>query len=115
MSTEVKKYLDAEGLQHLWSKINMQDYPNNDVLIKVIDAIDESKADKDSVPTKVSQLENDTNFISEIQAEALYEAIALERIDEICGIEPVMTLVVDEDGDAVINAGLPDDEGNLTI
>ena len=42
-------------------------------------------------------------------------AITLDRIDEICGIEPVMTLVVDEDGDAVINAGFPDDEGNLTI
>ena len=42
-------------------------------------------------------------------------AITSDRIDEICGIEPVMTLVVDEDGDAVINAGFPDDEGNLTI
>lgn len=42
-------------------------------------------------------------------------AITPERIDEICGIEPVMTLVVDEDGDAIINAGFPDDEGNLTI
>ena len=86
MSTEIKKYLDAEGLQYLWSKINMQDYPNNDVLIAVINAIDENKADK----------------------ELLYEltqAITLDRIDEICDIQPVMTLVVDESDDAMINAG----------
>jgi hypothetical protein len=29
MSNEIKKFLDQEGLQYLWSKINMQDYPNN--------------------------------------------------------------------------------------
>ena len=41
-----KKFLDQKGLEYLWSKINMQDYPNNDTLIAVINAIDESKADK---------------------------------------------------------------------
>ena len=45
MSNE-KKYLDYEGLQYLWSKISMEDYPNNDTLIAVINAIDENKADK---------------------------------------------------------------------
>ena len=45
MSNE-KKYLDYEGLQHLWSKISMEDYPNNDILIAVINAIDENKVDK---------------------------------------------------------------------
>lgn len=48
MSNE-KKYLDYEGLQHLWSKISMEDYPNNDTLIAVINAIDENKADKEYV------------------------------------------------------------------
>lgn len=45
MSNE-KKYLDHEGLQYLWSKISMEDYPNNNTLIAVINAIDENKADK---------------------------------------------------------------------
>ena len=45
MSSE-KKFLDSQGLEYLWSKINMQDYPNNDALVAIIDAIDESKADK---------------------------------------------------------------------
>lgn len=40
------KYLDQEGLKFLWSKISMEDYPNNDTLIAVINAIDENKADK---------------------------------------------------------------------
>lgn len=41
-----KKFLDFEGVRHLWSKINMQDYPNNDMLMDIIQAIDETKADK---------------------------------------------------------------------
>lgn len=47
---KTKKFLDQEGVAHLWSKINMQDYPNNEMLIGVIEAIDETKADKDTVP-----------------------------------------------------------------
>lgn len=42
-----KKFLDAEGVKYLWSKINMQDYPNNETLMDVIEAIDETKLDKD--------------------------------------------------------------------
>ena len=45
------KFLDEKGLQHLWSKISMEDYPNNETLIGVIAAIDETKADKDEIPT----------------------------------------------------------------
>ena len=51
-----KKYLDAEGLQYLWSKLSLEDYPNNELLIAVINAIDEGKADKTEIPTKVSEL-----------------------------------------------------------
>ena len=31
--TQTKKFLDYEGVKYLWSKINMQDYPNNETLI----------------------------------------------------------------------------------
>lgn len=48
MSKE-KKFLDYEGVKYLWSKINMQDYPNNQTLIDVINAIDETKADKNEL------------------------------------------------------------------
>lgn len=67
-----KKFLDYDGVQYLWSKVNMQDYPNNETLIAILNAIDETKADKDSVPLKISQLENDSNFITENKAEELY-------------------------------------------
>ena len=53
--SENKKYLDQEGLQFLWSKINMQDYPNNDVLITVINAIDEGKMDKTTAVPLIEQ------------------------------------------------------------
>ena len=39
------KFLDAEGVKYLWSKINMQDYPNNETLMDVIEAIDEIGTD----------------------------------------------------------------------
>ena len=43
--TQTKKFLDYEGVKYLWSKINMQDYPNNETLMAVINAIDETKMD----------------------------------------------------------------------
>ena len=39
-------YLDAEGIKYLWSKVSMEDYPNNETLMAVISAIDETKLDK---------------------------------------------------------------------
>ena len=42
-----KKFLDQSGVEFLWSKISMEDYPNNDILIAVLNAIDETKADKE--------------------------------------------------------------------
>lgn len=50
MITE-KKYLDQEGIKFLWSKISMEDYPNNETLIAVLNAIDETKADKNEILT----------------------------------------------------------------
>lgn len=43
-----QKYLDAAGLTHLWTKIMNEDYPNNETLMAVITAIDETKADKNT-------------------------------------------------------------------
>lgn len=43
--TQTKKFLDYEGVKYLWSKINMKDYPNNETLMAVINAIDETKMD----------------------------------------------------------------------
>ena len=49
--SEEKKFLDQKGLEFLWSKISMEDYPNNETLIAVLNAIDETKADKNNVLT----------------------------------------------------------------
>ena len=46
-----KKYLDQKGVEFLWSKIRMQDYPNNETLVAVITAIDETKADIKDIPS----------------------------------------------------------------
>lgn len=46
MSAETKKFLDAEGLAYFWQQVIAQDYPNNQTLVAVINAIDEAKADR---------------------------------------------------------------------
>lgn len=42
----MKKFLDIEGLKHLWKQLSLKDYPNNEMLVTVINAIDEEKANK---------------------------------------------------------------------
>lgn len=49
-----KKYLDQEGIKYLWSKISLKDYPNNETLVAVIEAIDETKADKNYVQQEIA-------------------------------------------------------------
>lgn len=52
---EIQKFLDQKGLEYLWSKISMEDYPNNDTLIAVINAIDEGKMDKTTAIPLIEQ------------------------------------------------------------
>ena len=47
------KFLDQKGIEYLWSKISMEDYPNNETLIAVLTAIDETKADKETLDTRI--------------------------------------------------------------
>lgn len=42
----MNKFLDATGVQYLWKLLSLKDYPNNETLMAVIRAIDETKADK---------------------------------------------------------------------
>ena len=65
------KFLDEKGVQHLWSKISMEDYPNNETLIAVLNAIDQTKANKEEIPSKTSQLENDSKFVPENEVKNL--------------------------------------------
>lgn len=37
---DTKKFLDLAGVEYLWSKISMEDYPNNETLIAILNAID---------------------------------------------------------------------------
>ena len=54
----MQKFLDNKGLQYLWSKLSLEDYPNNETLIAVLNAIDETKADKTEIPTMDEIYEN---------------------------------------------------------
>lgn len=43
------KVLTADGVKVLYDLLSLQDYPNNDVLMAVINAIDETKMDKSAI------------------------------------------------------------------
>jgi hypothetical protein len=47
--SDMTKVLDQKGLEHLWSKLDLDNYPTNDTLSAVVNAIDETKADKENV------------------------------------------------------------------
>ena len=44
-----KKFLDKAGVKILWRELSLQDYPKNETLMAVIEAIDETKADKSDI------------------------------------------------------------------
>lgn len=88
-----QKFLDEKGVQHLWSKISMEDYPNNETLIAVLNAIDQTKANKEEIPSKISQLENDSKFTTEQEVEALYKKLSSNTILGFYCVEDV-TIVV---------------------
>ena len=43
------KFLDANGVKVLYDLLSLQDYPNNDILMAVISAIDSTKIDKNNL------------------------------------------------------------------
>lgn len=47
--SDVIKVLDADGVKVLFDLLSLQDYPNNDVLMAVINAIDTTKLDKNRI------------------------------------------------------------------
>ncbi len=72
------KYLDEKGLQHLWSKISMEDYPNNETLIAILNAIDQTKMNKDVIPEVTSA--NDGQFLRVVSGK--WAAVTLPNAEE---------------------------------
>ena len=102
-----KKFLDYEGVKHLWSKINMQDYPNNDMLMTIISAIDETKADKSEL------VQSDWNQNDETSLAYIKDKPKIATDDEIIDMlieEDMMTAVTDSDG-----AVLTDENNNILL
>lgn len=107
--TNKKKFLDQAGVEYLWSKIDMQDYPNNETLIAVINAIDENKADKNYVDeqlTILAEKQADWSQTDETAPDYIKnkpdEADALELVAETGLVEPMTdengSIFTDENG-----------------
>lgn len=76
------KFLDEKGVQHLWNQLSLEDYPNNEVLMAVLNAIDETKADKSELNdylTKEDYIAGESggsidlsNLLTKTEAQTLY-------------------------------------------
>ena len=76
------KFLNQEGVQYLWSKSSMEDFPNNETLIAVLNAIDTTKADKTEIPTLTSDLTNDSDFIDSATLNDYYNKTEVDTFHE---------------------------------
>ena len=84
-----KKFLDQAGVQYLWSQLSMEDYPNNETLIAVLNAIDQTKADKEEVNNllnnKVNTSELD-NYYTKTEVEQFHDEITNYVDDEVAAL-----------------------------
>ena len=99
------KFLDEQGVSFLWSQLSLQDYPNNDTLVAVINAIDETKANKDDVLSKaeqeltteeIEQVHKNLklgNLATEEQVENLYKTLSSDRTLRFYCIEDVTVIL----------------------
>lgn len=104
-----KKFLDIEGVQFLFDQLSLQDYPNNETLIAVINAIDESKADRADLKQS-DWNQNDSNEIDYIKNRPFY---SIEISEEQILVDET-NIVAEEDwygyntnGEAVISYKTP--------
>lgn len=58
------KVLNEQGLQYLWRQLSLEDYPNNAVLMAVLNAIDETKADKNDLDAYLKKEDYNAGDIS---------------------------------------------------
>lgn len=90
-----KKFLDQEGVKHLWSKISVEDYPNNETLMAVINAIDDTKADRTEISENIKKYflvvettKDGTNYLLDgITFSELYDKFQLGNVNMVCHVD----------------------------
>ncbi len=103
----MNKFIDVNGVKTLWQQISLGDYPNNETLMAVIDAIDATKADKNEVVLTTPQ------NLTEEQKNQVKENLGLTIVQQPENADPITTEYVysydgDKDSDAhhwVLNYG----------
>ena len=84
-----KKFLDQAGVQYLWSQLSMEDYPNNETLIAILNAIDQTKADKNEVNNLLNDKVNTSelnNYYTKTEVEQFHDEITDYVDDEVAAL-----------------------------
>ena len=88
-------FLDKNGIRYLWSQLSLEDYPNNEVLVAIINAIDEAKADKTEVPEIIKKyflvvetVRNGANYLFDgVTFSELYDKFQLGNVNMVCHVD----------------------------
>jgi hypothetical protein len=82
LSEEVKKFLGYNGITFLWKKISDK-FVDNQTLINVINAIDETKADKDEIPSSLPANGGNADELGGIAASSYLQKTEAPGYDDI--------------------------------
>ena len=82
---KMKKFLDQTGISVIWSKIE-NNYPTNDDLTNIVNAIDETKADTPKISTII--LSSSSWNITTLQQEVAVTGISADQTAQIITISP---------------------------
>lgn len=102
-----QKFIDKDGLKVLWNQISLKDYPNNETLMAVIDAIDETKANKDEI-VQADWNQNDETANDFIKNRPFHDEIITNEII------PYQTITFNDNGTANYSVQDPNFE-NLEV
>lgn len=104
----VQSFLDKKGVEFLWSQLSLEDYPNNETLIAVLEAIDKTKADKENVAfiDDVKTEANRAKAAEKANADAIdtIESDYLKAADKEALQNQINTIMNNPDTEGVINS-----------
>lgn len=125
----MQKFLDEIGVQHLWKQLSLEDYPNNATLIAVLNAIDETKADRaelfneeqkilleNLIPSTIARIADiPVTSVNNMTGDITIEpGVSEEQLNEIIGERPILDQESEELAPATVTEMFENNQGRIS-